>query len=234
MGRFFYATIWTTLLAVEGHPKSAIGGKNPSAQALIDCRYPQYYSSVDHLDFLWMHVKQGRSREMCEEINRLYGPVIRHENIVKVQEKLMNILSLYRNEQYPSDYEISAECFSALCYYYSNDSLNERSKKNQTVSLSIEYMKYHFAHDLSVEDIAGAVHISKHYFSRLFKEHTGMSPHNYLVKLRLDMAKHLLSTTAMSIRDIACEVGFKSDMGLITAFTEKIGISPGRYRKFNF
>ena len=34
MGRFFYATIWTSLLAAEGHSKSAIGGKNPSAQAL--------------------------------------------------------------------------------------------------------------------------------------------------------------------------------------------------------
>lgn len=201
---------------------------------IIDCRYPQHYGSVDRLDFLWAHINQGNSLEICEELNRLYGPVIRHENIGQVQEKLLNILSYYRNEQYPSDYVISAECFGALCHFYANDSLKERSKKNQAVSMSIEYMKYHLASDIRVSDVADAVHISKHHFSRLFKEHSGMSPHNYLIKLRLDRAKHLLTTTEMTIRDIAFEVGFKSDMGLITAFKEKLGISPGKYRTFNF
>lgn len=201
---------------------------------IIDCRKPQCYGAVEHAEFVWAHINNGNSTQLCHEINSKYGPVIRHDNIERVQEILMSILSAFRNEQSSSEYAISAQLFSMLCGYYASDFLSVRQDKNQLISSAIDYMKYHFRYNISVDDVAGSLHMSKHYFSRLFKEYTGFSPHNYLIKLRLDLAKHLLTTTQIPIRDIAFEVGYKSDMGLIMAFTEKVGISPGRYRKYPF
>lgn len=198
---------------------------------IIDCRRPQYYGSGDSCVFVWAHINQGQSFEMCEDILQKYGPVVRHEHSNRILERMLKILSVFRNEQFPTDSDISADLFALLCHFYKTDTLEAHQIKNHPIRVAIEYMKFHLTMDVSVDSVAAAVHMSKHYFSRLFKEHTGLSPHDYLVKLRLDLAKHLLTSTEMSVRDIAFEVGYKSDMGLITAFNEKVGTSPGRYRR---
>ena len=83
---------------------------------------------------------------------------------------------------------------------------------------------------LSLDAMAGSAHLSRFYFSRLFRSTTGTSPGRFLTAIRLYQAKVLLRETGMSVTDIAYGVGYNS-LGTFTGrFTRSVGVSPARYR----
>lgn len=204
----------------------------PGAAMVIDCRQPQYYAAGEHLEFLWAHFTGGNCGALFEDIYSRCGPLIRNENTPLVRETLASIISAYRNDQAPSAASISSSLFSILCHLYPGQAVAQGYDAELPVNRAIDYMRFHLPDPISIDDVAAEVHMSKHYFSRSFRQKTGMSPHEYLIKLRLDMAKHLLATTHDTVRDIAYRVGYRSEMGLTMAFSDKVGIPPGKYRHF--
>ena len=204
----------------------------PGNVVLMDCRSPHRYYAGEHLETLWATYDGGNSREVYRDVHKHYGSVIRSENAGLVSEQLNAFISAYRNEQEPSSSLLSADIYRMLCALYPAETAAEHKYGAQPISTAMGYMRYHLTEDITLDDMASIAHMSKHHFARKFKETTDMTPHGYLVKLRLDMAKHMLVTTEKSIREIAYDVGYKSEMGLIMAFTDRIGISPGKYRQF--
>ena len=85
--------------------------------------------------------------------------------------------------------------------------------------------------NLKIAEVAAVVNISPYYFSRLFRQSTGLSPHEYLTQRRLKVAKQLLKKTELSIVEISAEVGFNSQSYFITLFKKQVGTTPLKYRK---
>ncbi|WP_136798929.1 helix-turn-helix transcriptional regulator [Desulfosediminicola ganghwensis] len=82
------------------------------------------------------------------------------------------------------------------------------------------------SHTLSqLAELAGC---TEHYVIRLFKKHCGISPHAYLVQLRLEKARRLLGAD-VSIADAAFRSGFADQSHLTRKFKERYGLTPGRY-----
>lgn len=75
---------------------------------------------------------------------------------------------------------------------------------------TIDYIQAHLTENISLEDLAAEAGMSRYYFCRLFKQSTGITPHQLLIKCRIDRAKHLLLRTKHPIAHIAVEVGFNS------------------------
>lgn len=67
--------------------------------------------------------------------------------------------------------------------------------------------------------------------TRLVKENTGYTPANYLIYLRLEMAKYLLSNSSKKLTDIALESGFYSSQHFSSTFSKWVGLAPKDYRK---
>jgi AraC-like DNA-binding protein len=67
--------------------------------------------------------------------------------------------------------------------------------------------------------------------TRLVKENTGYTPANYLIYLRLEMAKYLLSNSSKKLTDIALESGFYSSQHFSSTFSKWVGLAPKNYRK---
>ena len=65
----------------------------------------------------------------------------------------------------------------------------------------------------------------------MFRSRTGYSPHEYIVLRRIDEAKSLLHTTALSVKEIAFRVGYHSEVNFISSFTAKTGVSPAAFRR---
>lgn len=93
-----------------------------------------------------------------------------------------------------------------------------------------EYIHQHSAQNPSLMLMAEIVQMSPFYFSRLFKQSTGLTPHQYLLKYRIEQAKRLLKTTNLAIADIACQVGFVDQSHLNRHFKRHFGISPSQFR----
>lgn len=85
--------------------------------------------------------------------------------------------------------------------------------------------------DLSLAELAQAANLSTYHFSRLFKESTGLSPHQYVIWRRVDRAKTLLASGAMPLHQVARAVGFSHQQHLGRHFKRLVGVTPGRYRE---
>ncbi len=84
---------------------------------------------------------------------------------------------------------------------------------------------------LTVSELAAACHVSEVYFRRLYKAHFGVSPLETILDLRFDYAKSLLRSGYYSTKVVAAMAGFSDVKYFRTAFTRRVGITPGKYRK---
>jgi len=85
--------------------------------------------------------------------------------------------------------------------------------------------------NLSMEQVAEELNVSYAWFRKAFKNYTGIAPHKYLVQLRIEKAKLLLSDQSVSIKDVAAQLNFESAFYFSRLFKEKTGVSPETFRK---
>ncbi len=93
-----------------------------------------------------------------------------------------------------------------------------------------EYINEHSAQNPSLIKMAQIVQMSPYYFSRLFKQSTGLTPHQYLLRCRTEQAKRLLKSSNLSIATIAAQVGFVDQSHLARHFKRLVGVSPSQFR----
>lgn len=102
---------------------------------------------------------------------------------------------------------------------------------DQRVQLAIQYMNQRFDHNLTNEEMASRVGMAVNSFGRLFKEQTGMSPQQYLTRIRIENACNQLYHTQSNIDVIAEESGFSDRYYFSRVFKREMKISPVKYRK---
>jgi AraC family transcriptional regulator len=83
---------------------------------------------------------------------------------------------------------------------------------------------------LSVAEVARHVGVGVTHFSQTFKAATGVTPHRYVLRARLERGCELLRMTSLSVGEIAAAVGFAGQSHFCTAFAKQMGMSPSRYR----
>ncbi len=104
--------------------------------------------------------------------------------------------------------------------------------KSYAVKRIINYMNDNYEHKISLDQIAHNMYLSPVYVSKIFKEETGESPINYLIRIRLDKAKGILEQKGSgSVKNIANEVGYEDVYHFSKLFKKYYGVSPLNYRK---
>ena len=93
-----------------------------------------------------------------------------------------------------------------------------------------DYMDRHFNEIKTVNQVAEHCCLSPQYLSRLFLRLGNMSPHNYLLRLKLNTAANLLVTSTLSVSQIAQQVGFDDPFYFSSCFKKKLGMAPSKYR----
>jgi AraC family transcriptional regulator len=90
----------------------------------------------------------------------------------------------------------------------------------------VDYIHAHLDRDLSLKELAAIVQMSAHYFSQLFKQSTGITPHQYVIHCRIERAKELLMQRKLTISDVAKVVGFVDQSHFHRHFKRLVGITP--------
>ncbi|WP_019503149.1 AraC family transcriptional regulator [Pseudanabaena sp. PCC 6802] len=101
----------------------------------------------------------------------------------------------------------------------------------QKLRQAIEYIQRHLGEDISLSEIAYELNISQYYFCRLFKQSTGVSPHQYLIRQRVERAKQLLKQPERTITAVAMECGFANQSHFAKCFRACTGMNPNQFRK---
>lgn len=102
--------------------------------------------------------------------------------------------------------------------------------KNSSIQKAMSIMEAHYYEQISVGELAKSVGLERCYFSTLFKEQTGQSPHRYLTQLRIRKACVLMERSDCSIAQVATSVGL-DPQNFARLFKGELGVSPAVYRK---
>ena len=93
-----------------------------------------------------------------------------------------------------------------------------------------EYIHEHLQENMSLDDLAGSVGLSRYHFARRFRQSTGTTPHEFVLQQRIERAKTLLHRTNTALLDIASVCGFADQSHMTREFRKRINVTPGRYR----
>jgi AraC family transcriptional regulator len=96
---------------------------------------------------------------------------------------------------------------------------------------AIDFMEANLERSIDLADIASSAGVSPSHFARQFRSALGMAPHRYLMQLRTERAKRLLTETAEPVVEIALSCGFANQEHLTRLFKRFCGATPAAYRK---
>ena len=96
----------------------------------------------------------------------------------------------------------------------------------------IQYLQEHYEKEISVSEVAQAVHFSPFYLSRIFKEELDFTIIEYLIEIRLSAARYLLENSLLTVSQIASQVGFHDPAYFSRIFKKHIGIGPKEYQRW--
>ena len=112
--------------------------------------------------------------------------------------------------------------------------VNKREERSGDIIRDAKkYIEEHFDKDISLDDVSRVVNISPYYFSKVFKEESGLNFIEYLTNIRIDKAKELLDSTSLSIKEICVSCGYTDPNYFSRSFKKKVGVTPTEYKEKN-
>lgn len=112
-----------------------------------------------------------------------------------------------------------------------NEKVYVKSNYPAQIHNALSYIHAHFTENISLSDVAASLFISNEHFSRVFRQYTDSTFSEYLLSVRLNHAKRLLTSTQLSITQIAESSGFNYNSYFSKAFKNYYGETPAEYRK---
>lgn len=94
---------------------------------------------------------------------------------------------------------------------------------------AIELVETRFAEPVTLQELAEASGLGQRQLCRAFRDATGLSPHQYLLRCRVDHAKRLIAQ-GLALAEVALQCGFADQSQLTRTFVRHVGTPPGRYR----
>jgi AraC family transcriptional regulator len=99
---------------------------------------------------------------------------------------------------------------------------------------AIDYIGAHLAEPISLADIAHSTGLTRMHFAAQFRVSTGLRPHEYLLRRRIERAQELLANTRTPLIEVALDVGFSTQAHFTTVFTRFVGETPSVWRRQNY
>lgn len=107
---------------------------------------------------------------------------------------------------------------------------NVRLPNEEWVALITAFLETHYMYDVTLDKLAERFHGSKFHLSRIYKEVTGETLTQHIIKLRLTEAKRLLNDTTLRIHEIAARAGFHSSAYFVAVFKQYEQQTPKQYQ----
>ena len=93
------------------------------------------------------------------------------------------------------------------------------------------YMLEHLSESLTLDELAGVIHLSRFHFCTAFRLATGKTPHEWLVIQRIEMARKLLEDRVLNITEVGLAVGYGTPSAFTAAFRKIVGCTPTDFRR---
>jgi AraC-like DNA-binding protein len=181
----------------------------------------------------WIGFKGFYAEELIKRFFEVGHPVYYtglNENILRLY---LTVMELVKNSKPGYHQEIAGITHQLLGIL---NTLSEMDQKNTNPDEQLIFeakflLKETLREPDTIESILKQLPVSYSKLRKDFKRITGQSPNQYQLDLRLNIVKELLTTTRLSMSEIAYQTGFESSSHLSKTFRKRFGVSPGSYRK---
>lgn len=158
-----------------------------------------------------------------------------HQQIVQLKKLCTQISEAKRSKEIGSYALASAYLTEFLvqisrAYYEAPDSIKDDVVENEKINEILVYINENLTEDLSLEHLAARHYTSKYYLSRQFKQFTGLSLYQYIMKKRLNVSRNMLRSGS-SVLDACFQCGFGDYSNYLKAFKREFGRTPSTYLK---
>jgi two-component system, response regulator YesN len=161
-------------------------------------------------------------RRLQELVEELRGHLIKY---LRVPFQIMTTERIEQFQAVPAQVQRMRQASATQIYeYYANGS-------DRSIEVALQYIRTHYHVDLSLEKVASIVYLNPAYFSQLFKQKTGQGFKEYVIQLRLEQAKQLLTNPKLKLIDITERIGYHDLRHFSQVFRKKYGITPSEYRQ---
>lgn len=205
-----------------------------------DCHYHSYIIPRKILSFFPGSIMEKNNVDPIVNDPSITHYVLSKEmadnNHALAQIEILDKLYFQNTEGKQREYRISIQ----LCNIWLELSQLIPTSKSESTDVSYDRIRTlistihsNYNKNLSIQDIADSAHISKTECLRCFKKYMKETPYQYLMKYRLHVSTSLLTSTEMSVTDIALSVGFNSTSSFIKYFKNYYKTTPSAYRVDN-
>ncbi len=123
-----------------------------------------------------------------------------------------------------------------ICKQFIQEALDQiasgrQNKVNSIIEKANKYIEENYNKDLPLEEVAREVNLSPYYFSRFYKEESGINFSDKLVNVRMEKAKELLRKEEYSVKDVCYMVGYMEPNYFSKIFKKVTGVTASEYKK---
>lgn len=240
--------------------KRILALRNQETEQELNTRFDDVYGEYD-FKLLIKEIRNGDSEKAQTELQAILQSSYRRlqsADMMKLQLFYMNFINriagacLPECEAYAD--ELAMQCMTVMreLIYIGSDTIvtemwdclkkfveklvevyqeNNGKRKHWMIDQVLQYVEENYNTALSTKDIAGRFFMNTSYFSKLFHEQMGCTFSNYLINVRVEKAKMMLTQTNMKLYDIAEAVGYTNVQYFSTIFKEKEGLTPSAFRQ---
>lgn len=191
---------------------------NQSSHALSEVSLEDFINFVSGKDSgAFIKLKVSQKNDIIVLLNR----ILKEKVSDQLGSDLLNYLMLM---------ELFVLISRALKAEWENSIKNKSPKIKELMHSAIQFVLNNYEREISITDIAKYVFLSPSYFTRAFKEDTGLSPMQYLLNIRIKRSCELLAETDLKVGDIAHSVGFSNQQRFNDMFKKQTNMTPMQYR----
>lgn len=200
------------------------------AMVLLDGKYAHWYGTAgaEAWDFIWLHF---RDLSLVSLADYLF-----ERGVFLQQVPLEEAQALYRSVNDISSEVLRlgtmrlSQLLSSFLTRWGSYSYNRQFSigegREQLIRRAQEYIQEHFASEVTLDALASWCSVSKYYLIKLFRKAIGMTPHQYLLHVRISQARLMLLSTSDTVASIGEAVGFSDTSSFIAAFKRIEGTTP--------
>ncbi|WP_438347507.1 AraC family transcriptional regulator [Paenibacillus sp. FA6] len=195
--------------------------------------YPE--AGTEPWEFIWLNVRGPLAIPLWDQLIAHSGPVIQLPQESVPIDLLWSIFKDVQVHEERDLHVITAKVFQwilSMEKHLKKPNLLSTSIKNEKLLTAIQFMKDNLPdNNLSLDDVAAHLEVSKHHLCRLFQKNIHLSPFEFLRRRRIESAASKLKTTDLPISQIATETGFDNASYFGKVFRSYFGVSPLAYRQ---
>jgi len=229
-------SVWQFTISGRGRIDLKTGSRDlaPGSLMIVSTPGPHIYylpKDSESWEFVFLIIKGREALRLTRILETTLGNVIDTRGLSGTVSLLYEALNIFLTSGLDDIYANSSYTYRLFMTLFSEvqgfgASINSEGRFPDL----IQFLKYNLHRDISVDEMAKVMNLSRSHFTRIFTEEMNTTPRKFLEDLRLKIAVQRLFDEQLNVNETAASCGFKDNNYFCRLFKKHYGISPGKYR----